>query len=386
MGEEADAGARYAPGTCRRLHQASTNGGMVTEDERYMSRAIALAADVAFASSNPRVGAVLVRAGQVIAEAAHRGAGTPHAEALALAGADATGATLYVTLEPCTHHGRTPPCAPAIVEAGVAKVVVAIEDPDQRVAGRGIAYLREHGVEIELGPGAPEAIALNEAYLHHRRTGRPLVTLKLALSLDGKMAASDGSSRWITGDDTRREVHRLRARSDGILVGAGTVLADDPLFTARDVAAERQPVRVIVDSSGRVPSDAAVFGPGEVIVMTGVGSTDEARTAWKAAGAEVVVVDQRRAGEVDLQAVIENLGGRGWLELLCEGGAELATSLLRDDLVDRLVLHYGPVTVGDDGLGIGSLGVASMSDARRWRTLDVGRIGEDAIVTLGRDA
>ena len=358
----------------------------MTEDERYMDRAIALAADVGFTSPNPRVGAVVVRAGEVIADAAHQGAGTPHAEALALEGIEATGATLYVTLEPCTHHGRTPPCAPRIVDAGVTRVVVAIEDPDPRVAGRGIACLREHGIDVELGIGAEEAAALNAAYLHHRTTGRPLVTLKLALSLDGKMAAIDGSSRWITGAETRREVHRMRARADGILVGAGTILSDDPLLTARDVEASHQPVRVIVDSSGRVPADAAVFGSGDTIVMTTIGSAEDARTAWKSAGAEVVVVDHHRDGEVDLRAVIENLGARGWLEVLCEGGAQLATSLLRDDLVDRLILHYGAVTIGGDGLGIGSLGVSTMADARKWRTLDVTRTGSDAIITLGRDA
>lgn len=358
----------------------------MTEDELYMSRALALAAEAGFTSPNPRVGAVIVRAGEVVSEAFHSGAGTPHAEALALEGPDATGSTLFVTLEPCTHHGRTPPCAPAIVEAGVTRVVVAIEDPDPRVAGTGIAYLRERGLDVELGVGAAEATAQNEAYLHHRRTGRPLVTLKLALSLDGKMAATDGSSRWITGPETRREVHRLRTRVDGILIGAGTVLTDDPLLTARDVGAERQPTRVIVDSSGRVPADASVFGAGEVIVMTTVGSSDDARRAWKSAGAEVVVIDQQDDGEVDLRGVVENLGARGWLEILCEGGARLATSSLRGDLVDRLVLHYGPVIVGEEGIGIGSLGIDSMAAVRRWRTLDVTRIGADTIVTLGRES
>lgn len=353
-------------------------------DERYMTRALELAAAAPFTSPNPRVGAVVVRDDRVLAQGAHLGAGTPHAEAVALQDADARGSTLYVNLEPCTHQGRMPPCAPAIVEAGVARVVIATEDPDPRVAGQGISFLRAQGIEVTDGTCAPEAEELNAAYLHQRRTGRPLLTLKLALSLDGKLGAADGTSRWITGEQARRQVHRRRLGADAILVGAGTVVTDDPALTAREVDAQRQPARVLCDSSGRVPPTARVFGEGEVVVMTTIASPHPVKTRWKEAGAEVVVVPEDRHGGVDLRAVVENLGQRGWLEVYCEGGAGLATSLLRDDLVDRLELFFGPLLLGGDGIGLGPLGVESMDRAERWETISSASLGADVGVTLRR--
>ena len=356
----------------------------MNEDDRYMRRALARAAETVFTSPNPKVGAVLVRDGAVVAEGSHHGAGTPHAEAAALDGTDATGATLYVTLEPCMHHGNTPPCAPAVVEAGIARVVVAIEDPDPRVSGSGIAYLRAHGVEVDVGVLADEATELNDAYIHQRSTGRPLVTLKLALSLDGKMAARDGSSRWITGEESRRHVHDRRAAVDGVMVGAGTVIADDPQLTARDVTATRQPVRVVVDSTGEVPAASRIFDGGDVIVMTTISCPHATKTQWKEAGAEVVEVPHSPGGGVDLRAVVENLAGRGWLEVYCEGGAAVATSLLRDDLVDRLDLYYAPILVGATGIGIGDLGVGTIGAASRWTTMRTTTLGPDTLVTLAR--
>jgi riboflavin-specific deaminase-like protein len=213
-----------------------------------------------------------------------------------------------------------------------------------------------------------------------------LVTLKLALSLDGKLAATDGSSRWITGEMARRRVHERRAASDGILIGAGTVLSDDPLLTVRDVAAPRQPARVLCDSTGRVPVTSQIFGRGEVIVMTTIACPHETKMRWKASGAEVVVVPQAPTSGVDLDAVLGDLGGRGWLELYCEGGAALATSLVRSDLVDRLELNYGPLLVGATGVGLGDLGIETMSDSIRWHTTDVARLGDDAVITLERGA
>lgn len=355
--------------------------------ETYMARAIDVAREPMTTSPNPRVGAVVVRDDEVLTEGMHRGAGTPHAETEALARVDARGATMYVTLEPCVHQGRTPPCAPVVVASGVACVVVAIEDPDPRVAGAGLRYLRDHGVEVITGVLEHEATQLNRAYLHQRSTGRPLVTVKLALSLDGKLAASDGSSRWITGPAARRRVHERRAECDAILVGTGTVLADDPALTARDVGASRQPVRVVCDGSGLVPPGARLFRePGEVIVATTLACPQETQALWKEAGAEVIVVDQDEAGDVDLRALLLMLSGRGWLEICCEGGAALATSLLRTGLADRLELYRGPVFLGADGIGIGPLGIPSMDVAPRWKPVYRSELGPDTLTVLEREA
>ena len=356
----------------------------MTDDERFMHRAIELAAGERFTSPNPKVGALVVRDGRIIAEGIHRGSGTPHAETVALADIDARGATLYVNLEPCVHEGKMPACVPAVIAAGVDRVVVAIVDPDERVGGRGIASLRSAGIATDVGICEPEARALNRPYLHQRATKRPLVTLKLALSLDGKLAAADGSSKWITGELTRTRVHQRRLESDAVLIGAGTVVIDDPRLTVRDVVATRQPVRVLCDATGRVPASSLMFSGGDVIVMTTIACPHSTTTAWKEAGAEVVLIPQEPGGGVDLSAVMNDLGARGWLEVYCEGGAALATSLLRADLVDRLDLNYGPVVVGGDGVGFGDLGVTTMERASRWQTVDVTRIGDDAVVTLER--
>ncbi|HYP22907.1 MAG TPA: bifunctional diaminohydroxyphosphoribosylaminopyrimidine deaminase/5-amino-6-(5-phosphoribosylamino)uracil reductase RibD, partial [Actinomycetota bacterium] len=301
------------------------------DDERYMARALELASTPAFASPNPRVGAVVVRDGAVLGEGAHEGPGTPHAEALALSGIDARGATVYVSLEPCNHHGRMPPCAPALAEAGVARVVAAMEDPDPRVAGSGFEVLRAAGIDVEVGLLRDRAERLNRAYLHHRRTGRAFVSLKLALTLDGRMTAADGSSQWITGPEARRIVHARRVECDAVMVGAGTVLADDPQLTARDVPAPRQPLRVIVDAAGRVPASAAALGDGSVVATTAA-APHETQIAWKETGAEVLVLPEESGG-VDLGALLDALGSRNVVEVLCEGGPRLASSLVRDDLV-----------------------------------------------------
>ena len=269
-----------------------------------MARAVALAeGGRGTVSPNPMVGAVLVRDGRVVGEGFHRAAGQPHAEALALAaaGAAAAGATCYVTLEPCAHHGRTPPCADALVAAGVARVVVAVPDPDPRVDGAGLARLRAAGVAVAVGAGAEAAATLNAAYLTHRRLGRPRVTLKAAASLDGKVAAPDGTSRWITGPAARADAHRLRAEADAVMVGAGTALADDPRLTVRLPGwAGRQPLRVLVDAAGRVGGDGHLFdGEAETLVATTPAAPAAAVEAWKAAGAEVLIVtggaDRRRS-------------------------------------------------------------------------------------------
>ena len=347
------------------------------DDERFMRRAIELSLGPGFTSPNPRVGAVLVRDGVVIGEAAHEGLGHPHAESVALASAGvATGATCYVTLEPCSHHGRTPPCAPALVEAGVTRVVAALEDPDPRVTGRGFDFLMTHGVEVEVGLLAQEARDMNVAYLHQRRTGRPLVTLKLALTLDGRLAAKDRSSMWITGKQARSIVHARRQEVDAVLVGAGTVAADDPSLTARAVPARRQPARVVVDSSGRTDPGAAVFGPGEVVIATSDRCPHDRQVGWKEAGAEVIVLPTAGRG-VDLRALIDELARRSWLEVMCEGGGELATALLRDDIVDRVEVFHGAVMVGSGGPEVGDIGIPSLDEGRRFRLVAHQRLGDD---------
>lgn len=353
------------------------------DDERFMARALELARRPAFTSPNPRVGAVVVRDGVVLGEGAHEGAGTPHAEAVALRGVDARGATVYVTLEPCNHHGRTPPCAPALAEAGVTRVVAAVEDPDPRVAGSGFDVLRRAGIEVVTDVLRGEAERLNRAYLHHRRTGRSFVSLKLALTLDGRMTAADGSSQWITGPEARRIVHARRLECDAVVVGAGTVLADDPQLTVRDVAAPRQPLRVVVDARGRVPATAGVLGHGSLVATT-ASCPHEVQIAWKEAGAEVLVLPEADR-RIDLAPLLDALGARDVVEVFCEGGPLLASSLIREGLVDRLELHYGPVLTGG-GASLDDLGVASMAEALRFEVEDVQRAGADVIVTLGRPA
>jgi diaminohydroxyphosphoribosylaminopyrimidine deaminase / 5-amino-6-(5-phosphoribosylamino)uracil reductase len=364
--------------------RVSARGTAVGDDKRFMGRALELARSHPNASPNPKVGAVVVRDGNVIAEGVHRGPGTPHAEAAALSGTDAAGATLYVNLEPCPHTGRTPPCVPLILESGVVRVVAAISDPDPRVNGRGFELLRAHGVEVIEGVAGDEAAVVNAAYLHHRVTGGPYVTLKLAMTLDGALAAPDGSSRWITSEETRRRVHVRRRTADAVLVGAGTIVADDPRLTVRAVPTERQPLRVVVDASGRVPTSAAVFTePGTILIAT-TEDTDVGRArAWSDAGAEVIALP-RAPGGVDLKSLLMVLGERDCVDVLCEGGADLAASMLRDDLVDALEIHYGPKLVGRGGLQLGDLGIRGMAEALEWRPRAAEVVDGDMLVTVER--
>lgn len=319
------------------------------DDAARMARALELAASVrASTSPNPWVGCVLATADGGVFEGATQPPGGPHAEAVALeaaraAGADPSGATAWVTLEPCAHHGRTPPCADALVDAGVARVVVAIDDPDPKVGGRGIARMREAGVEVVSGVCRGEASALLAPYLKHRRTGRPYVVLKLASTLDGRTAAPDGSSRWITGELARADAHALRAQSDAVLVGAGTVRADDPELTVRDVEG-RDPLRVVL---GRAPDDAKVHPCLEV--------------------------------EGDLGAVLDQLGAKDVVQLLVEGGPTTAAAFHQAGLVDRYVLYLAPALFGgDDGLGLFTgAGAATISDVWRGRIVEIRRLGDD---------
>jgi diaminohydroxyphosphoribosylaminopyrimidine deaminase / 5-amino-6-(5-phosphoribosylamino)uracil reductase len=359
-------------------------------DEAWMARAVALAErGRGTASPNPLVGAVLVRDGRAVGEGFHQAAGEPHAEAAALAAAGplAAGATCYVTLEPCAHHGRTPPCVDALLEAGVARVVAALPDPDRRVDGAGLARLRAAGVAVTVGIGAEAAAEQNAAYLTHRRLGRPRVTLKAAASLDGKVAAPDGSSQWITGPAARADAHRLRAEADAVAVGAGTALADDPRLTARlPGSTARQPLRVLVDAAGQVGAGGRLFDSdagAPTLVATTAAAPAGAVAAWERAGAEVLVCPQAPFGEggrgVDLAALAAALGRRGVLELLVEGGPRLHASFWAAGLADRLVWYLAPLVIGGDGAPglLRGGGAPTLAAARHLRIASVDRLGAD---------
>jgi diaminohydroxyphosphoribosylaminopyrimidine deaminase / 5-amino-6-(5-phosphoribosylamino)uracil reductase len=320
------------------------------DDRAYMERALQLAEQGrGLVSPNPLVGAVVVRDDRIVGEGYHRGPGTPHAEidALAAAGGLARGAVLYSTLEPCDHFGRTGRCTTAIIDAGVVRVVSAMVDPNPIVDGRGHSRLAVADLDVSTGVLADEAARLNEAYAKHVRTGLPFVTWKAAASLDGKVAACDGSSRWITGEAARRDVHRLRGGADAIVVGAGTALADDPSLTVRDPAYRgRPPLRVLMDARGRVPAAGDLF---DDEAPTLVATTDAAplhrRDEWRAAGADVVTFEAVRE-LVPLDALMEHLGKRDIQSVLLEGGPTLAWSAIEDAVVDRVVVYLAPKLIG----------------------------------------
>jgi diaminohydroxyphosphoribosylaminopyrimidine deaminase/5-amino-6-(5-phosphoribosylamino)uracil reductase len=314
----------------------------VVDDEAYLERALGLAErGRGLTSPNPLVGAVVVAGGRIRGEGFHEGPGRPHAEIVALeeAGDDARGATLYTTLEPCDHFGRTPPCTQTIARAGVARVVSAMGDPNPIVDGRGFAALTTVGIEVRTGVLAQEATRLNEAYVKHVRTGLPFVTWKMAASLDGKVASRDGTSRWITGEAARADVHRLRAAADAILVGAGTALVDDPSLTVRDPGYRgRAPLRVLVDARGRVPETGDLFdGAAPTMVATTSLAPRERTEAWRARGAEVVEYEPEGGG-VPLPQLLSDLGKRGVQGVLLEGGPTLAWSMVEDRAVDKVVV------------------------------------------------
>ncbi|HEX5616452.1 MAG TPA: bifunctional diaminohydroxyphosphoribosylaminopyrimidine deaminase/5-amino-6-(5-phosphoribosylamino)uracil reductase RibD [Acidimicrobiia bacterium] len=343
-------------------------------DDDAMTRALELGASVRTRTApNPWVGCVLVAPdGVVVGEGATEPPGGRHAERVALDAASdrARGATAYVTLEPCAHTGRTGPCAHALVDAGVARVVVAIVDPDRHVAGQGIEVLRAAGVTVEVGAGAEVAAASLAPYLHHRRTGRASCLLKLAVSLDGKVAAADGTSQWLTGAAARADVHRLRAESQAIVVGSGTALADAPSLTVRDAPAPpRPPLRVLLDGRGRVAADGPLFDPAlaPTLVATTERAPASALDAWHAAGAKVEVLPAAPDGGVDLRSLLALLGARDVLTALVEGGGTLAGAALAAGVVDRLVVYVAPVVLGERGhAGFATAGPDTLADATRF--------------------
>ena len=346
-----------------------------------MAHALQLAARGLFTTTpNPRVGCVIVKDGRIVGEGWHQRAGTPHAEihALAEAGDAARGATAYVTLEPCSHHGKTPPCAEALILAGVARVVAAMSDPNPLVAGGGIDMLTLAGIEAEVGLMEHEARALNPGFISRMTRQRPWVRLKTASTLDGKTALANGASQWITGEAARADVQHLRARACAILTGSGTVLADNPRMNVRDIDIGRQPLRVMVDSALRTPPDTAIL-PALIACHH---AEPAARGALEQAGAEVVELpgaDNR----VDLSALLALLAQRGINELHVEAGAALNGALLAAGLVDEWVAYMAPVAVGDDARGLfAQPALTALADAARFKLTDVRQLGGDLRLTL----
>ncbi len=338
-------------------------------------------------SPNPAVGAVVVRDGRVVGRGHTRPPPGSHAEVVALAGAGeaARGAALYVTLEPCAHHGRTPPCTDAILQAGIAEVHVAMLDPDPQVSGRGLAELERAGVRVHLGEGEAEVRRLLEAYVKHRTTGLPFVVVKFAASLDGRIAAASGDSRWLSGPRAREWVHRLRAQVDAIAVGSGTVLADDPHLTARPRGrlARRQPLRVVLDGRGRIPPTARVLDTAApTLVATTGASSPEWRQAIARRGAEVLLLPAAD-GHPDPGALLRELGRRGVLLLLVEGGGEVLGSLFDAGLVDKVHAVIAPVIVGarEARGAVEGRGARVMAEALRLQRVSVRRLGDDILVT-----
>ncbi|MBI1885738.1 MAG: bifunctional diaminohydroxyphosphoribosylaminopyrimidine deaminase/5-amino-6-(5-phosphoribosylamino)uracil reductase RibD [Chloroflexi bacterium] len=353
-----------------------------------MARALRLARRVLGTTSpNPAVGAVVVRDGRIVGEGATQPPPGPHAEVVALsrAGEAARGGALYVSLEPCCHQGRTPPCVDAILEAGVSEVHIAMLDPDPSVNGGGRAALEAAGLKVTVGEGEEAARRLLEAYVKHRLARLPFVIAKFAASLDGRIAAASGDSRWVAGPQARAWAHRLRTRIDAIMVGSGTVVIDDPLLTARPGGrtARRQPLRVVVDTRGRTPPMAQILtGPAPTLVAT----ADDTSLAWRAsveaAGAEVLLLP-REGEHVDPYPLLVALAERGVVSLLVEGGGVLLGSLFDRGLVDKVHAVIGPAIIGaaDAPAAVAGRGAYRMADALRLRDVSVRRLGEDILVT-----
>lgn len=355
---------------------------VTADDYRYMARALQLARRGLYTTDpNPNVGCVLVNdAGEIVGEGWHQRAGEPHAEPIAIeaAGDLARGTTAYVTLEPCSHHGRTPPCSRALITAGVKRVVAATEDPNPIVSGGGYDILRAAGVEVEAGVHEAEAIELNRGYTQRMRHGRPWVRAKLAVSIDGRTALSNGRSKWITGEASRADVHRWRARSSAVLTGSGTVLADDPSLTARvDEATEvLQPLRVVVDTHLRTPVNARLFDSDSPVLLAHGGADSAVAGSMKMAGAELLQVGGDR--RVDLEALVNELGRRSINEVLVEAGPQLNGALLQAGLVDELIIYQAGSVLGADAQGMFDIGrLRSMNERYTLTLQDVRRIGDD---------
>jgi diaminohydroxyphosphoribosylaminopyrimidine deaminase/5-amino-6-(5-phosphoribosylamino)uracil reductase len=359
------------------------------ETSRWMREALRLARRGGGTTSpNPMVGAVVVRGDRIVGRGYHRKAGGPHAEVFALreAGALARGAALFVTLEPCCHVGRTGPCTDQVLEAGIARVVAAIPDPFEKIAGRGLRILRQAGVAVEVGDGAREAARLNEAYLLRVREGRPWVDLKLAVTLDGKIADSRGRSRWITGEVARKRGHLLRWEADAILVGGRTVREDDPMLTARLGKRVRRPLRVVLDPRLRTPLGARVFGDdaSRVRIAAAGDAAPAKRKRLERLGAVVWSLPGGRGGGLTLRPLLRKLAAEGVNRLLVEGGGLTAGSFLRERLADRVHLFVAPRAIGEGADAFAGLGALPLARAAELRIEEVSRVGEDLEIVLTR--
>lgn len=358
------------------------------DDQRFMALALALGRrGMGRVWPNPAVGCVIVNAGRIVGRGHTADGGRPHAEprALAQAGGAARGATAYVTLEPCAHHGQTPPCATALIGAGVARVVVATTDPDPRVSGRGLAMLRAAGIEVATGVREAEALRDHAGFLRRVTVGRPMVTLKLAQSLDGRIATASGESQWITGEAARQLVHALRAGHDAVMVGGGTARADDPALTVRGLGPTRQPVRVVVSSGLDLPADGVLARTARDVPLWLCHAEGADTALWRRRGADCLLCSGG-AGGVDPASVLGALGARGITRLLCEGGGQLAATLLSAALVDELVVFSAGLALGSDGrAGIGALGITRLAWAPRFDLVETRAIGADSL-TVWRPA
>ncbi|MSQ59801.1 MAG: bifunctional diaminohydroxyphosphoribosylaminopyrimidine deaminase/5-amino-6-(5-phosphoribosylamino)uracil reductase RibD [Betaproteobacteria bacterium] len=344
-----------------------------------MARALQLAERGLYTTTpNPRVGCVLVRDGVVVGEGWHERAGEAHAEinALRVAGVRAKGATAFVSLEPCSHHGRTPPCVDALIAAGVKHVIAAMQDPNPLVGGQGLAKLRAAGIETQCGLMAAEAAELNQGFVSRMTRGRPFLRMKVAASLDGRTALKNGMSQWITGPEARKDGHHFRARSCAIMAGIGTLKDDDPRLTVRAVPTTRQPTRIVVDSNLQVPLTAKIFDGGPVLIATAVSNSEKTR-ALQEKGAEVLKVPNAE-GKVDLPGLMRELAKREMNEILAESGNRLHGALLKAGLVDELLVYLAPHLLGDFGRGMFALGeLTALYQRIGLDIFDVQRVGND---------
>jgi diaminohydroxyphosphoribosylaminopyrimidine deaminase/5-amino-6-(5-phosphoribosylamino)uracil reductase len=355
------------------------------DDESWMKRVLRLAEKGRGRTSpNPMVGAILVKDGRIVAEGYHAKAGEPHAEIIALrkTGKEAKEATLYLNLEPCTHYGKTPPCAPVVIEAGVRRAVIGMEDPNPLVKGRGVEALKRAGLDVYVGILEKECRRLNEAFCKYILNKEPFLILKVVATLDGKIATRKGESQWISGEASRRFVHRLRDQVDGVIVGIGTVLKDDPMLTAR-VKGGKDPYRIILDSRLRIPENAKVIeiSPSKTIVATTELAPGDKVERLEKKGVRVLILDSKK-GRVDLKPCLFKLGEMGMMSLLVEGGSQLNGSFLDEGLIDKIFLFLSPKLIGDpQALGMfDGHGVTSLKEAIPLNELKIRRIGGDLLL------
>jgi diaminohydroxyphosphoribosylaminopyrimidine deaminase / 5-amino-6-(5-phosphoribosylamino)uracil reductase len=361
----------------------SIDATTASEHCRWIDEALELAAKArGWTSPNPMVGSVVVRDGNLVGAGYHERAGGPHAEVHALnaAGEAARDADIYVTLEPCSHHGRTPPCTDRIIKAGVKRVICSHLDPDPRVNGRGTAILRDAGIEVIVGVGEDAARRLNEHYLHWKRTGRPWVTAKWAQTLDGQVATRSGSSKWITGETARREAHRQRSFHDAVLVGIGTALADDPQLSVRHVEGH-QPWHVVLDSNLRLPANARLVEPERTLIMCSPTADTSIQTEWRDRGIDIAVIQQNDTGRLDPLSVLETLGERGMLSVMVEGGPTVVSGLLGAGLVNRVMTFVAPKLIGIGTPAVGDLGTQDIAEAIRLTDMEYSQFGDDLLLT-----